>query len=48
MWTLNGEAFSHEAMKPMYTLHQGRRDRLTFRNASDDVHPLHSIGTSSS
>ncbi len=41
LWTLNGEAFSHEAMKPTYTLQQGRRYRLKFRNASDDVHPLH-------
>ena len=41
VWTLNGEAFSHEAIKPMYTLQQGLRYRLTFRNASDDVHPLH-------
>jgi FtsP/CotA-like multicopper oxidase with cupredoxin domain len=40
-WTLNGEAFSMETMKPVYTLHQGRRYRLKFRNASDDIHPLH-------
>ncbi len=40
-WTLNGEAFSMEAMKPTYTLHEGRRYRLKFRNASDDIHPLH-------
>jgi FtsP/CotA-like multicopper oxidase with cupredoxin domain len=40
-WTLNGEAFSMETMKPSYTLHQGRRYRLKFRNASDDIHPLH-------
>jgi FtsP/CotA-like multicopper oxidase with cupredoxin domain len=40
-WTLNGEAFSMEKMRPMYTLHQGRRYRLKFRNASDDIHPLH-------
>jgi FtsP/CotA-like multicopper oxidase with cupredoxin domain len=40
-WTLNGEAFSMDAMKPMYTVHQGRRYRLKFRNASDDIHPLH-------
>jgi FtsP/CotA-like multicopper oxidase with cupredoxin domain len=40
-WTLNGEAFSMETMKPTYTLHQGRRYRLKFRNASDDIHPLH-------
>jgi FtsP/CotA-like multicopper oxidase with cupredoxin domain len=40
-WTLDGEAFSMETMKPMYTLHEGRRYRLKFRNASDDIHPLH-------
>jgi FtsP/CotA-like multicopper oxidase with cupredoxin domain len=40
-WTLNGEAFSMQAMQPMYPLHQGRRYRLKFRNASDDIHPLH-------
>jgi FtsP/CotA-like multicopper oxidase with cupredoxin domain len=40
-WTLNGEAFSMASMKPMYTVHQGRRYRLKFRNASDDIHPLH-------
>jgi len=40
-WTLNGEAFSMETMKPLYTVREGRRYRLKFRNASDDVHPLH-------
>lgn len=40
-WTLNGEAFSMDAMRPMVTLHEGRRYRLKFRNASDDIHPLH-------
>jgi FtsP/CotA-like multicopper oxidase with cupredoxin domain len=40
-WTLNGEAFSMDTMKPMYTVHEGRRYRLRFRNASDDIHPLH-------
>jgi FtsP/CotA-like multicopper oxidase with cupredoxin domain len=40
-WTLNGQAFSMDAMTPMFTLHQGRRYRLKFRNASDDIHPLH-------
>ena len=38
-WTLNGEAFSMES-KPMYRVHEGRRYRLKFRNASDDIHPL--------
>jgi FtsP/CotA-like multicopper oxidase with cupredoxin domain len=41
LWTINGEAFSMETMKPMFTLHRGRRYRVKFRNASDDVHPLH-------
>lgn len=41
VWTLNGQAFSMATMKPEYTLYPGRRYRLKFRNASDDVHPLH-------
>ena len=40
-WTLNGEAFSMETMKPKLTVRKGRRYRLKFRNASDDIHPLH-------
>jgi FtsP/CotA-like multicopper oxidase with cupredoxin domain len=40
-WTLNGEAFSMETKKPMYTMHEGHRYRLKFHNASDDIHPLH-------
>jgi FtsP/CotA-like multicopper oxidase with cupredoxin domain len=40
-WTINGEAFSMASMRPFHTLHQGRRYRLRFRNASDDIHPLH-------
>ncbi len=40
-WTLNGKAFSMDTMQPMYSLHEGKRYRLKFRNASDDVHPLH-------
>jgi FtsP/CotA-like multicopper oxidase with cupredoxin domain len=40
-WTLNGEAFSMQTMKPLFTVHEGRRYRLKFRNASDDIHPLH-------
>jgi len=40
-WTLNGAAFSMETMKPMYVLREGGRYRLKFRNASDDIHPLH-------
>jgi FtsP/CotA-like multicopper oxidase with cupredoxin domain len=40
-WTLNGEAFSMDTMKPKFTVREGRRYRLKFRNASDDIHPLH-------
>ncbi len=40
-WTLNGVAFSMGSMKPAYTVHEDRRYRLKFRNASDDIHPLH-------
>ena len=40
-WTLNGEAFSMQTMKPTYSLYEGHRYRLKFRNASDDIHPLH-------
>lgn len=40
-WTLNGEAFSQDTMKPSYGVHRGERIRIKFRNASDDVHPLH-------
>ncbi len=40
-WTLNGAAFSMETMKPVHTVRKGRRYRLKFRNASDDIHPLH-------
>ncbi len=40
-WTLNGEAFSMDTMRPMVRIHQGRRYRLKFRNASDDIHALH-------
>jgi FtsP/CotA-like multicopper oxidase with cupredoxin domain len=40
-WMLNGEAFSMDTMKPMVTVQKGRRYRLKFRNASDDIHPLH-------
>jgi FtsP/CotA-like multicopper oxidase with cupredoxin domain len=41
LWTLNGKAFSMETMKPLYKIQEGRRYRLKFRNASDDIHPLH-------
>ncbi len=40
-WMLNDKAFSMQTMKPVYQIHKGRRYRLKFRNASDDIHPLH-------
>jgi FtsP/CotA-like multicopper oxidase with cupredoxin domain len=40
-WTMNGTAFSMERMQPLHTLQHGRRYRLRFHNASDDIHPLH-------
>jgi len=30
-----------DTMTPAFTLHQGMRYRLKFRNASDDIHPIH-------
>ena len=41
LWTLNGEAFSMKTMTPLYKVQEGRPYRLKFRNASDDIHPLH-------
>jgi FtsP/CotA-like multicopper oxidase with cupredoxin domain len=41
LWTLNGEAFSMKTLTPRYRIRAGGRYRLRFRNASDDVHPLH-------
>jgi FtsP/CotA-like multicopper oxidase with cupredoxin domain len=41
VWTVNGEAFSMQTMKPSYTIERGRRYRLKLRNASDDIHPVH-------
>lgn len=40
-WLLNGQSFAMPAMKPAFDVREGRRYRFKFRNASDDVHPLH-------
>ena len=40
-WTINDVAFSMEHMAPMFHLTQGKRYRLSMRNASDDIHPMH-------
>ena len=41
VWTINGTAFSMDANKPVLDLQRGKRYRLRFHNASDDVHPMH-------
>jgi hypothetical protein len=38
-WLLNGVAFSMQTMKPAYTVSQGRRYRLRFRNAATTFIP---------
>jgi FtsP/CotA-like multicopper oxidase with cupredoxin domain len=40
-WTINGQAFSMADMEPKFHLHQGKRYRLSMRNESDDIHPMH-------
>jgi FtsP/CotA-like multicopper oxidase with cupredoxin domain len=41
-WTINGVAFSGTSPMPAsFHLEQGKRYRLHFRNASDDIHPIH-------
>jgi FtsP/CotA-like multicopper oxidase with cupredoxin domain len=40
-WLINGVAFSMAERKPVFQLQQGKRYRLHFRNASDDIHPMH-------
>ena len=42
-WTINGVAYpmSNQMIPAAYHLRQGRRYRLHFRNASDDIHPIH-------
>ena len=37
-FTVNGKPYPHENE---FVLHQGQRYRLTFRNRTDDAHPLH-------
>jgi FtsP/CotA-like multicopper oxidase with cupredoxin domain len=40
-WTINGVAFDMMSRKPMFHLQKGKRYRLSMRNASDDIHPMH-------
>ncbi|MET7379808.1 multicopper oxidase domain-containing protein [Streptomyces sp. NPDC005526] len=41
VWTLNGVPFSMESDKPVLDVELGKRYRMRFRNATDDIHPLH-------
>jgi FtsP/CotA-like multicopper oxidase with cupredoxin domain len=41
VWTINGVPFSMETKRPLYDLEHGKRYRLRFRNATDDIHPIH-------
>lgn len=41
VWTVNGTAFSMDKNQPVLDLQHGKRYRLRFRNATDDLHPMH-------
>ncbi|MCW2652936.1 MAG: copper oxidase [Mycobacterium sp.] len=41
IWTINGKPFSMATNQPVYDLQNGKRYRLRFRNATDDLHPMH-------
>ncbi len=41
VWTVNGTAFSMSANQPVLDLRRDGRYRLRFRNATDDLHPMH-------
>ena len=41
VWTINGTPFSMSANQPVLDLRRGGRYRLRFRNATDDLHPMH-------
>ena len=42
-WTINGAAYpmTNDMIPASFHLNRGRRYRLHFRNASDDIHPIH-------
>jgi FtsP/CotA-like multicopper oxidase with cupredoxin domain len=40
-WTLNGVPFSMGTNQPVMDINRGKRYRLRFRNATDDIHPVH-------
>lgn len=41
VWTINGAPFAMDTNKPVLQIERGKRYRLRFRNASDDLHPMH-------
>lgn len=41
IWTINGTSFSMESDTPVLNVERGKRYRLRFRNATDDLHPMH-------
>lgn len=41
LWTLNGTPFVMESNRPVLDIVHGQRYRLRFRNATDDIHPMH-------
>lgn len=41
VWTMNGTAFSMSANQPVLDVRRNERYRLRFRNATDDLHPMH-------
>jgi FtsP/CotA-like multicopper oxidase with cupredoxin domain len=41
VWTINSTPFSMDANKPVLNLQRDKRYRLRFRNATDDLHPMH-------
>ena len=41
LWTINGTPFSMDSNKPVLDLQRNKRYRLRFRNATDDLHPMH-------
>ncbi len=41
VWTINGIPYSMDTNQPVLALHRDKRYRLRFRNATDDLHPMH-------
>ncbi|MFJ4467437.1 multicopper oxidase family protein [Streptomyces sp. NPDC089424] len=41
VWTLNGTPFSMHTDTPVLDVERGTRYRMRFRNATDDIHPVH-------